>query len=452
MLITQMKKTFLIFNFTFLIFNCLYAYDYISEKLHYGNIFYPPGDFEENRKYPIIVNDTVRQYLKDSESEFNRLHSDENKFYEKSAGIFFLNAISFSDPSDAAQIYLKKKKYAEQDFAANSVFFLLNTEKIFVADDEIAVDLHLHTIYSHDSVADIKKLLIFADRKGLGAIAITDHNDFEGVRRAKNIADDLKARGVIKKDFFIIPGEEITLADGHINALFIKTYIYQNMSVSETIAEIHRQGGLAIAPHPVQKGEVGLKRIRCQNFDGVELYSGSSFLPYDFFRQTKIKKAIKNQNKFLLSSSNSHFYKGAAYSGYAIVKVQEKSIDGIKDAFKNGDVMPVLSGIYVPYKSFIEFPPVYSAYSVLSLYDDVKDLAEFVLAEIVLSSDIKIETNYDEQVHDTLNIIGVKKLSEEDNELKKRIKISSVSATYGPAIFSYDFDTKETATALKFMF
>ncbi|MBI5574218.1 MAG: PHP domain-containing protein [Elusimicrobia bacterium] len=431
---------------------CLSAYDYISEKLHYGNIFYPPGDFDEGRRYPVIVNDTVWEYLKDSELEFNRMKVDENKFYEKSADIFFLNAVGFSNPSDAAQIYLKKKKHSEQDIAANSVFTLLNTQKIFVADDEIAIDTHLHTIYSHDSVADIEKLIIHADKKGLGAIAITDHNDFEGVRRARNIAEELKARGLIKNDFFIIPGEEISASDGHIVALFIKTYIYQNMSVSETIAEIHSQGGIAIAAHPSQKSGVGLKQMRSQKFDGVELYNGSSFLPYDFFRQTKIKKKLRKQKKFYVSSSDSHFKSGVGYSGCSIVSVQEKSLNGIKDAMKKGNLRPVLSGIYVPYKSFIEFSPIYSVYSVLSLYDDVKDIAEFMLAEITLSSNIKIKTNYDEQVHDTLNVIGVRKLSDEDSELKKPIKIFSVSATYGHAIFSYDFDTKETETLIKFMF
>ncbi|PKM92750.1 MAG: hypothetical protein CVU80_01740 [Elusimicrobia bacterium HGW-Elusimicrobia-4] len=445
---------------TFYLLPALFAYDYISEKLHYGNIFYYAHDFEENRKYPVVVNDTVRQYIKDSESEFNRLKSNEKYFYEKSADIFVLNALGFSYPSAAAQIYLKKKKYAEQDFAANSVFFLPNTEKIFVADDEIAIDTHLHTIYSHDSVADIEKLIIQADKKGLGALAITDHNDFEGVCRARNIAEDLKARGLIKKDFFIISGEEISTTDGHIIALFTKTYIYQNMSVNETIAEIHRQGGIAIAAHPSQKSGVGLKQMRLQKFDGVELYNGSSFLPYDFFRQTKIKKRLRKQKKFFVSSSDSHFKGGVGYSGCSIVSVKEKSINGIKDALKNGNVRPVISGFYVPYKRCIEFSPVYSVYSVLSLYDDVKDLAEFVLAEIIFSSlpagrqagNIKIKTTYDEQIHDTLNLVGIRNLSDEDNELKKRIKISSVSATYGPAIFSYDFDTKETETSLKFMF
>ncbi|MDO8734257.1 MAG: PHP domain-containing protein [Elusimicrobiota bacterium] len=446
--VIKTKKTFLIFNFTFLIFNCLYSYDYISEKLHYGNIFYHAYDFGESRKYPVVVNDTMRQLLSDSESEFNRITSNEKFFYEKTVGVFLLNLAEFSMPQDAAQIYLKKKKYAEQDFAANSVFFMLNTEKIITFDDEIAIDTHLHTIHSHDSVADIEKLIIQADKKGLGAIAITDHNDC----RARDIAEELKTRGLIKKDFFIIPGEEISASDGHIVALFTKTYIYQNMSVNETIAEIHRQGGLAIAAHPSQKSGVGLKQMRSQKFDGVELYNGSSFLPYDFFRQTKIKRKLRKQKNFYVSSSDSHFKNGVGYSGCSIIRVKEKSLNGIKDAMKNGDVRPVISGIYVPYKSFIEYPPVYSVYSVLSLYDDVKDLAEFVLAEITLSSDIKIKTSYDEQVHDILNVIGVRKLSDEDNELKKRIKISSVSATYGPAIFSYDFDTEEVETAIKFMF
>ncbi|MFH0947915.1 MAG: PHP domain-containing protein [Elusimicrobiota bacterium] len=434
--------------------SCLYAFDYISEKLHYGNIFYPACDFEEGRRYPLIVNDTIREYLKDSESEFNRLIGDEKYFYEKSAEMFVLHSFDFSNPSNAAQIYLKKKKYAEQDLVANSILSLLNTEKIFTSDDEIAMDTHLHTIYSHDSVSDIEKLIIQADKKGLGAIAITDHNDFEGVRRARNIAEELKTRGLIRKDFFIIAGEEISTTDGHIIALFTKVCIYQDMTVNETIAEIHRQGGLAIAAHPSQKSGVGLKQMRSQNFDGVELYNGSSFLPYDFFKQTKIKKSLRKQKKFFVSSSDSHFIGGVGYSGCSIVSVKEKSLNGIREALKNGDVRPVISGIYVPYKSLIEFAPVYSVYSVLSLYDDVKDIAEFVFAQIIFAGNIKIETTYDEQVRDTLNLVGIRKLADRstDNKLKKPIKISSVSATYGPAIFSYDFDAKKTATAIKFMF
>jgi len=438
-----------LFSILYSLFSAVYAYDYISEKLYYGNIFYHAYDFEESRKYPVIVNDTMQEYLKDSELEFNYMKKNEHYFYEKSVEIFLLNVLNFSTPHSAAQTYLKKKKYVELDLAGNTVFTYLNTERIFVADDEIAVDTHLHTIYS-DSVADIEKLLLKSDKKGLGAIAITDHNNFEGVRRARNIADDLKARGLIKKDFFVIAGEEISTTDGHIIALFTKTYIYQNMSVSETIAEIHRQGGLAIAAHPPRG--VGIKQASKQNFDGVEIYNGSSFLPYDFFRQIKLKNSLRKQKKFWISASDSHVLNSVGYSGCSIVSVQEKSINGIKDALKNGDVRPVLSGFYVPYKSFLDFSPVYYVYSVLSLYDDVKDIAEFVLAEITLSSNIKIKTTYDEQIHDTLNLIGIRKLSDEDSELKKPIKISSVSATYGPVILSYDFGAKETETAIKFMF
>ncbi|MFH1541457.1 MAG: PHP domain-containing protein [Elusimicrobiota bacterium] len=451
--------------FVFLFFTVLYAlcpapcfsaYDYISEKLHYGNIYYPAGDFEEGQKYPVVVQNTARQLLLDSESEFNYLKSNRKYFYEKSAEIFALNVIGFSLPSDSIQIYLKKKKYAEQDFMINSVFFLLNTKKIFVADNEIAIDTHLHTIHSHDSVSDIEKLIIHANKKGLSAIAITDHNDYQ----TKDIVEKLKVRGLIKKDFFVISGEEISTVDGHIVALFIKTHIHQNMSVDETIAEIHRQNGLAIAAHPTQKSGVGLKQSYSQKFDGVELYNGSSFLPYDFFRQTKIKKKLRKQKKFYLSSSDSHFKNGVGYSGYSIVKVGEKSLNGIKEAMENGDVRPVLSGVYLPYKSLIEFKAIQSIYSTLSLYDDIKDNVEFLFSKIIFSSlpvgyragNVKICTTYDEQVYNVLNVIGVKSLFDKNSELKKSIKISSVSATYGPAIFGYDFNIKETTIVAKFMF
>ena len=75
---------------------------------------------------------------------------------------------------------------------------------------QIRADLHVHTTYSKDSLITPKDLVYYAKKRGLNAVAVTDHNQLEG---AYKIAKET--------DFLIIPGMEVSSADGHIVALNI---------------------------------------------------------------------------------------------------------------------------------------------------------------------------------------------------------------------------------------
>ena len=52
----------------------------------------------------------------------------------------------------------------------------------------IDVDLHMHTNHSHDCATPVEVLLESAKVQGLGAIAITDHNEIAGAQAAAEIA------------------------------------------------------------------------------------------------------------------------------------------------------------------------------------------------------------------------------------------------------------------------
>ena len=52
----------------------------------------------------------------------------------------------------------------------------------------ILCDLHMHTEFSHDCSVPVADLLDEAERLGLGAIAVTDHNVFGGARLAVEIS------------------------------------------------------------------------------------------------------------------------------------------------------------------------------------------------------------------------------------------------------------------------
>ncbi len=108
----------------------------------------------------------------------------------------------------------------------------------------IDVDLHMHTDHSYDCATPVEVLLAQARAKGLGAIAVTEHNEISGALEAAE-----KARGVK-----IIIGEEVkTASQGEVIGLFIKEKIPRGMTLQETIAEIKRQGGLVYVPHPFDR-------------------------------------------------------------------------------------------------------------------------------------------------------------------------------------------------------
>ena len=108
----------------------------------------------------------------------------------------------------------------------------------------IDVDLHMHTDHSHDCATPVDALLAAARERGLGAIAVTDHNEISGALEAHRRADGIK----------VIVGEEVKTADqGEVIGLFIEEKIERGMSLADTIAEIKRQGGVVYVPHPFDR-------------------------------------------------------------------------------------------------------------------------------------------------------------------------------------------------------
>jgi predicted metal-dependent phosphoesterase TrpH len=111
---------------------------------------------------------------------------------------------------------------------------------------EIHVDLHMHTDHSSDCATPVETLLATAAEVGLGAIAITDHNEISGALEAARIADDFGVK--------VIVAEEVKTAEqGEVIGLFLKDRIERGMTMAETVAEIHRQGGLVYVPHPFDR-------------------------------------------------------------------------------------------------------------------------------------------------------------------------------------------------------
>jgi len=120
----------------------------------------------------------------------------------------------------------------------------------------IDVDLHMHTDHSHDCATPVEVLLATARAQGLGAIAVTDHNEISGALEAHAQAAELDPAhpGGAGLPIKVIVGEEIkTAEEGEVIGLFIEEKIPRGLSLGETVAEIKRQGGLVYVPHPFDR-------------------------------------------------------------------------------------------------------------------------------------------------------------------------------------------------------
>ena len=132
---------------------------------------------------------------------------------------------------------------------------------------QINADLHVHSNYSKDSLITPKELIFYAKKSGLNAVAVTDHNQIEG---SLKIAKET--------DFLVIPGMEVSSADGHIVALNLQKLIPRGLSARETVDKIHEAGGIAIAVHPYAwlKGSLG-RHVEEAQFDAIETLNASAF-------------------------------------------------------------------------------------------------------------------------------------------------------------------------------
>ena len=87
----------------------------------------------------------------------------------------------------------------------------------------IDVDLHMHTDHSGDCATPVEVLLATARDRGLGAIAVTDHNEISGALDARAKAAEYGVK--------VIVGEEVKTADqGEVIGLFIEEKIPRGLS------------------------------------------------------------------------------------------------------------------------------------------------------------------------------------------------------------------------------
>ena len=193
----------------------------------------------------------------------------------------------------------------------------------------IFCDLHMHTDHSPDCATPVDVLLETAKRRGLGAIAVTDHNEISGALEARERANGIK----------VIVSEEVKTAhEGEVIGLFIEEKIPRGMSMKETIDAIHAQGGLAYVPHPfdrlhsVPDYEHLLKVV--ENIDILEVFNARVAVPA--FNEEAARFAAKYR-VVAGAGSDSH-----VPQGLGSVKIRMRDFDGPEEfleSLRDADIL-----------------------------------------------------------------------------------------------------------------
>lgn len=132
--------------------------------------------------------------------------------------------------------------------------------------------IHIHTIYSNDSVFKPLDLIPYLKKYGIDFVIITDHNSI----------DAKKYEGFHENILFLV-GEEVTPEEGnHLLAFNIRSLIKPQRNIQSVIDEINNQGGLSFIEHPFFEGNKFIKKnIKMKWLDwNIENFTGISIFNY----------------------------------------------------------------------------------------------------------------------------------------------------------------------------
>jgi predicted metal-dependent phosphoesterase TrpH len=138
----------------------------------------------------------------------------------------------------------------------------------------------VHSFFSGDGSSSPEALIASAKRRGLHGFALTDHNTADGCRC-------LRDRGLLREDgepvdgFLVIPGMEVSTAEGHL--LCLGVWLPNGLKgtpASEIVPMVHAQGGVAIPAHPYDRTRAGIREsvLDSLKMDGLEVFNAATAL------------------------------------------------------------------------------------------------------------------------------------------------------------------------------
>src|SRR5215210_2128139 len=188
------------------------------------------------------------------------------------------------------------------------------------------IDLHCHSWFSGDGVSSPEALIAAARAKGLNGFALTDHNTCDGCRY-------LLDKGLVREDgqpvddFLIIPGVEVTTAEGHLLCLGVILPYLKGTPALEVCRLVHSLGGLAIPPHPYDLFRAGIRQsvLDVLDIDGLEVFNAATTLK----RYNRQAFQYATMRKLPMTAGSDAHHEAAIGTAYTILNTADFTLKGV---------------------------------------------------------------------------------------------------------------------------
>lgn len=187
-------------------------------------------------------------------------------------------------------------------------------------------DLHTHSFFSGDGVSSPEDLIAAAKAKGLNGIAITDHNTCDAV--AYMLENGLmRLDGQPVDGFLILPGVEITTADGHLLCIGAELPYLKGKPARGVCDIIHERGGLAIPPHPYDLFRAGIRFsvLETLPIDAIEVFNAATTLR----RYNRYAFKYAHERGLPMTAGSDAHHAAAVGTAYTILNTSDFSVKGI---------------------------------------------------------------------------------------------------------------------------
>jgi hypothetical protein len=195
------------------------------------------------------------------------------------------------------------------------------------------IDLHCHSWFSGDGVSSPESLIASARAKGLNGFALTDHNTSDGCRY-------LLDKGLVREDgqpvddFLVIPGVEVTTAEGHLLCLGVILPYLKGTPALEVCRMVHEMGGVAIPPHPYDLFRAGIRQsvLDTLEIDALEVFNAATTLK----RYNRMAFDYATAKGLPMTAGSDAHHEAAIGTAYTILDTDDFSVRGILGQIKNG--------------------------------------------------------------------------------------------------------------------
>jgi predicted metal-dependent phosphoesterase TrpH len=203
-------------------------------------------------------------------------------------------------------------------------------QPITVAGYEVlSGDFHVHAFVGDGGIAPWM-MPAQAARVGLDVVAITNHDQTLAGRLGRWAAP--RSNGPL-----VLVGEEITGRDFHLIGVGIERPVNWNQSARAAIADVHKQGGVAIAAHPLQGFAKGYDDSALASLDGVEAAYSAHLSPRRAAELEDFYRRIQKLNPDVATIGSTDFHTdGPLGACRTYLLARERSEAGVLDAIRDG--------------------------------------------------------------------------------------------------------------------